>query len=101
MGLVTVRDSIVTSRGNFSQTGAIQVLDSVDNHIVANSFKSHPVRVYEDGVSPSQPEAKCDWARGGCAGAKSHPFKSLFPSLRGRGKSNLAGGERRLGQGQV
>jgi len=24
-------------------------------------------------VSPSQPEAKCDWARGGCAGAKSHP----------------------------
>ena len=30
-------------------------------------------RVFEDGVSPSQPEAKCDWARGGCAGAKSHP----------------------------
>ena len=23
-------------------------------------------------MSPSQPEAKCDWARGGCAGAKSH-----------------------------
>ena len=40
-----------------------------------------------------KPEAKCDWARGGCAGAKSHPFKSLFPSLRGRGKSNQAGGE--------
>ena len=33
------------------------------------------VRVFEDGVSPSQPEAKCDWARGGCAGAKSLPIK--------------------------
>jgi hypothetical protein len=42
---VTVRDSKVTSRGYFSQNGAIQVLDSVDNQIVANSFKSHPVRV--------------------------------------------------------
>jgi len=71
--LVTVRDSKVTSRGNFPQNCAIQVLDSVDNQVVANSFKSHPVRVCEDGVSPSQPEAKCDWARGGCAGAKSHP----------------------------
>ena len=40
-----------------------------------------------------KPEAKCDWARGGCAGAKSHPFKSLFPSLRGRGESLPAGGE--------
>ena len=26
------------------------------------------VRVFEDGVSPSQPEAKCEWARGGCSG---------------------------------
>ena len=69
---VTVRDRIVTSRGNFSQNGTIQVIDSVDNQVLANSFKSHPVRVFEDGVSPSQPEAKCDWARGGCAGAKSH-----------------------------
>jgi len=50
---VTVRDSKVTSRGYFSQKGAIQVLDSVDNQIVANSFKSHPVRVCEDGVSLS------------------------------------------------
>ena len=33
------------------------------------------VRVCEDGVKPIKPEAKCDWARGGCAGAKSHPFK--------------------------
>ena len=90
---VTVRDSIVTSRGNFSQNGAIQVLDSVDNQVVANSFKSHPVRVCEDGVKLIKTEAKCDWARGGCAGAKSHPFKSLFPSLRGRGKFLVAGGE--------
>jgi len=97
--LVTVRDSIVTSRGNFSQNCAIQVLDSVDNQVVANSFKSHPVRVCEDGVSPSQPEAKCDWARGGCSGAKSHPSYFSSPSLRGRGKSNLAGCERRLGRG--
>ena len=57
MDLVTVRDSKVTSRGNFPQNCAIQVLDSVDNQVVANSFKSHPVRVCEDGVSPSQPEA--------------------------------------------
>ena len=70
---VTVRDRIVTSRGNFSQNGTIQVIDSVDNQVLANSFKSHPVRVYEDGVKPIKPEAKCDWARGGCAGAKSHP----------------------------
>ena len=28
------------------------------------------VRVYEDGVKPIKPEAKCIWARGGCAGAK-------------------------------
>ena len=48
---MTVRDSKVTSRGNFSQNDAIQVLDSVDNQLVANSLKSHPVRVYEDGVS--------------------------------------------------
>jgi len=48
---VTVRDSIVTSRGNFSQNVAIQVLDSVDNQIVAHSFKSHPVRVFGDGVN--------------------------------------------------
>ena len=48
---VTVRDSKVTSRGYFSQNGAIQVLDSVDNQIVAHSFKSHPVRVFEDGVN--------------------------------------------------
>ena len=40
MDLVTVRDSKVTSRGNFSQNGAIQVLDSVDSQLVANSFKS-------------------------------------------------------------
>ena len=40
MDLVTVRDSKVTSRGNFSQNGPIQVLDSVDNQIVAHSFKS-------------------------------------------------------------
>ena len=59
------------------------------------------VRVFEDGVSSNSPEAKCDWARGGCAGAKSHPFKSLFPSLRGRGRFLLAGGEGRLGQGRV
>jgi len=72
--LVTVRDSIVSSRGNFSQNGTIQVLDSVDNQALANSFKSHPVRVCEDGVKPIKPEVKCDWARGGCAGAKSHPF---------------------------
>ena len=51
MDLVTVRDSKVTSRGNFSQNGPIQVLDSVDNQIVAHSFKSHPVRVFEDGVN--------------------------------------------------
>ena len=57
---VTVRDSIVTSRGNFSQNGTIQVLDSVDNQLVANSFKSHPVRVYEDGVSSNSPEAIFD-----------------------------------------
>ena len=69
MDLVTVRDSKVTSRGNFPQNCAIQVLDSVDNQVVANSFKSHPVRVCEDGVKPIKPEAKCDWARGGCAGA--------------------------------
>ena len=25
-------------------------------------------RVCEDGVNPSQPEAKCDWARGGSEG---------------------------------
>ena len=31
------------------------------------------VRVFEDGVKPIKPEAKCDLARGGCAGAKSHP----------------------------
>ena len=26
------------------------------------------VRVYEDGVKSIKPEAKCDWARGGCSG---------------------------------
>ena len=26
------------------------------------------VRVFEDGVKPIKPEAKCDWARGGCSG---------------------------------
>jgi hypothetical protein len=35
---VTVRDSKVTSRSSFLQNGAIQVLDSVDNQVVANSF---------------------------------------------------------------
>ena len=29
-------------------------------------------------MSPSQPEAKCDWARGGCAGAKSHPVRIVI-----------------------
>ena len=37
-------------------------------------FSESPVLA--DGVSPSQPEAKCDWARGGCSGAKSNPFNS-------------------------
>ena len=73
---MTVRDIIVTSRGNFSQNVAIQVLDSVDNQIVANSFKSHPVRVLADGVKPIKPEAKCDWARGGCAGPNPAPLIS-------------------------
>ena len=50
---VTVRDSKVTSRGIFLQNGAIQVLDSVDNQVLAHSFKSHPVRVCEDGVNLS------------------------------------------------
>ena len=43
------------------------------------------VRVYEDGVSPSQPEAKCDWARGGCAGDQ---FLRLGGELFHRGASN-------------
>ena len=60
MDLVTVRDSVVTSRGNFPQNGAILVLDSVDSQVVANSFKSHPVRVYEDGVNSNSPEAIFD-----------------------------------------
>ena len=55
---MTVRDSIVTSRGNLSQNYATSVLDSFDNQVVANSFKSHPVRVYEDGVNSYKPEAK-------------------------------------------
>jgi len=42
---VTVRDSIVTSRGNFSRTCATEVLYSLDNQVLAHSFKSHPVRV--------------------------------------------------------
>ena len=37
------------------------------------------VRVFEDGVKLIVPEAKCDWARGGCSVAKSHPFK-ITPS---------------------
>jgi len=29
-------------------------------------------RVCEDGVKPIKPEARYDWARGGCLGAKSY-----------------------------
>ena len=32
-------------------------------------------RVIEDGVKLIKPETKCDWARGGCSGAKSHPAR--------------------------
>ena len=41
------------------------MLDSVDSQVLANSFKSHPVRVIEDGVKPIKPEAKCDWPGAG------------------------------------
>ena len=37
------------------------------------TFLFSEVRVYEDGANPIKPEAKFDWARGGCAGAKCHP----------------------------
>jgi len=30
-------------------------------------------RVCEDGVNSYKPEAEYDWAKGGCAGGKSHP----------------------------
>jgi len=75
---VTVRDSIVTSRGNFSQNGAIQVLDSVDSQLVANSFKSHPVRVCEDGVKPIKPEANVLGPGAGVRGSISHPVRVVI-----------------------
>jgi hypothetical protein len=49
------------------------------------------VRVIEDGVSPSQPEAKCDWAMGGCSWAK-------FPRLCGKPIHRVASNQNREGQ---
>ena len=49
------------------------------------------VRVCEDGVSPSQPEAKCDWAKGGCSGAQ-------FPRLGGKPSHRGASNQNREGQ---
>jgi len=49
------------------------------------------VRVHEDGVKPIKPEAKCDWARGGCSGAQ-------FPRLCGKPIHRGASNQNREGQ---
>ena len=49
------------------------------------------LRVCEDGVNPFKPEAKCDWARGGCAGVQ-------FPRLGGKPFHRGASSQNREGQ---